>query len=181
MELHIQACLGCDLVNYKASLIQWICYNALFCNNKNITCKQGTQNLCFHQTLLNYSITSPCFSQWWSCRICHVVCSGPTNVSEEHIVMQLSNDKWVLDWGLDLLDSFTGLDNTLQITITQRLMLSVMLLGSSFNSGVSFTSGLIFSQLGDHPMSTSHSDWWLQLIYLLQQLPPRLNYLTASA
>jgi hypothetical protein len=56
MELHIQACLGCDLVNYRASLIQLICYNTLFCDElksgsytedsvTNVTVRNGNGDL----------------------------------------------------------------------------------------------------------------------------------------
>lgn len=44
----------------------------------------------------------------------------------------LSEDRQVLNWQLDLLDTFTAHDYNLQIIITQRLVFSVMLLGSNF-------------------------------------------------
>jgi hypothetical protein len=47
-----------------------------------------------------------------------------TQILRDGIVTWLSDDRRALDWWLDLLDSFTARDYTLQITVTQTSVLS---------------------------------------------------------
>jgi hypothetical protein len=59
-----------------------------------------------------------------------------------HQIIKRNYYRWVLDWWLDLLDTYTTRDCTSQISITHRLVFSVTLLGSSFQQRTFLCSGL---------------------------------------
>jgi hypothetical protein len=79
-----------------------------------------------------------------------------TNLVWIFIVTRLIDYRWVLDWWLDLLDTYTTRDYTSQITITHRPVFSVTLLGNGFNGGRYSDSGLTSLQAGDHTTSTAY-------------------------
>jgi hypothetical protein len=90
--------------------------------------------------------------------------------------MWLSDNSRVLDWWLDLLNTYTARDYTLQITITRRLVFSVMFLGNGFQQltfpcfWAHVLAGLLATiSRQPHTLTAGFSRYFLQL------LAPRLN------
>jgi hypothetical protein len=93
----------------------------------------------------------------------------------------LSHDRMtidrVLDWWLDLLDTSTAHDYTLQIIITHRLAFSATLLGNNFQwkMFLCFRAHVLAGRQPSHTRTTGFS--W----YFLRLLAPGLNSSTAAS